>query len=501
MGLGILLQPADGKQAIRLYYSMQILVQDGQAQKFCLGLKGDGGCRFCIKCANAISLKATAEDSGDDDSDHGVCSLTKKSQLRLVDDEEVFQSWDRLATRFTTDSTQAFALREKAAGFTFSPSGLLSSQPLRHHIRPISCYMHDWMHGVCANGTAAIVGFLFLEAMQTDGFQSWSSFCEYLAVWNLPALGKKACPDLASLFDTKRVKAHRKSKKLKMQASELLTVFPILAHYALTVCSSGRDTKPTQALLAMALFLELLTSVVYGCVGAADLDTAAEACLRLCLENGWQGFLVKKFHWLLHYGDALKIHKTIISCFTCERKHKQLLKVGTPIQNLKCYEKSVLEEVVSEQMYKIKQSGCFDFTCHLATRSKLKASQHDLLAKHIPAMFLDAETYTCNTLGIAGGGSLATGDVILLNVQDGVVCGRLRGNFECRHVFCLVQFFQLQSVAKDSSWAMWSDEDDSLIHAVQANSIRCALTWSKGRSGCRTLLPYHTRSMFLSSRT
>ena len=475
---------------------MQILVQDGQAQKFCLGLKGDGGCRFCIKCANAISLKATAEDSGDDDSDHGICALTKKSQLRLVNDEEAFQSWDRLAARFTTDSTKAFALREKAAGFTFSTSGLLSSQPLRQHIRPITCYMHDWMHGVCANGTAAIVGFLFLEAMQKDGFQSWSSFCEYLSFWNVPAVGKKACPDLASLFDTKRVKAHRTSQKLKMQASELLTVFPILAHYALTVCSSGRDTKPTQALLAMALFLELLTSVVCGSVGPADLDTAAEACLRLCLENGWQSFLVKKFHWLLHYGDALKIHKTIISCFTCERKHKQLLKIGTPIQNLKCYEKSVLEEVVSEQMYKIKQSGCFDFTCHLATRSKLKASQHDFLAEHIPAMFLDAETYTCHTLRIAGGGSVATGDVILLNAQDGVICGRLRGNFECKHVFCLVQFFQLQSVAEDSSWAMWSDEDDSLIHAVQANSIRCALTWSKGRSGCRTLLPFHTRSFF-----
>ena len=474
---------------------MQILVQDGQAQKFCLGLKGDGGCRFCIKCANAISLKATAEDSGDDDSDHGICALTKKSQLRLVNDEEAFQSWDRLAARFTTDSTKAFALREKAAGFTFSTSGLLSSQPLRQHIRPITCYMHDWMHGVCANGTAAIVGFLFLEAMQKDGFQSWSSFCEYLSFWNVPAVGKKACPDLASLFDTKRVKAHRTSQKLKMQASELLTVFPILAHYALTVCSSGRDTKPTQALLAMALFLELLTSVVYGSVGPADLDTAAEACLRLCLENGWQSFLVKKFHWLLHYGDALKIHKTIISCFTCERKHKQLLKIGTPIQNLKCYEKSVLEEVASEQMYKIKQNGCFDFTCHLATRSKLKASQHDFLAEHIPAMFLDAETYTCHTLRIAGGG-VATGDVILLNAQDGVICGRLRGNFECKHVFCLVQFFQLQSVAEDSSWAMWSDEDDSLIHAVQANSIRCALTWSKGRSGCRTLLPFHTRSFF-----
>ena len=98
---------------------MQILVQDGQAQKFCLGLKGDGGCRFCIKCANAISLKATAEDSGDDDSDHGICALTKKSQLRLVNDEEAFQSWDRLAARFTTDSTQALLYERKQLGLPF----------------------------------------------------------------------------------------------------------------------------------------------------------------------------------------------------------------------------------------------------------------------------------------------------------------------------------------------------------------------------------------------
>ena len=131
-----------------------------------------------------------------------------------------------------------------------------------------------------------------------------------------------------------------------MQASELLCVYPILAHYASTIGAKAENQLPVQAFLAVTLFMDMLLSIQHECVEAASLDTTAELILKLFKQNGWQAYLVKKFHWLFHYADSMLQHGFLIGTWAMERKHKQLTRIGSPIQNMQAYERSVLEEVV-----------------------------------------------------------------------------------------------------------------------------------------------------------
>ena len=347
------------------------------------------------------------------------------------------------------------------------------------------------MHGVVANGTLNIVGYLFLEAMQKQGLQSWSSFRDYLGFWVLPAASKKTCSDLPSLFDSKRVDACRKACKLKMQASELLCIGPILSQFASTACAGAADQRPCKALVAMVFFLELLTSVVHGCVRGTDLDKAAERALKLVVESDWEAWMVKKFHWMLHYGDSLIEHGCLIPCFAMERKHKQLTKIGTPIQNMKAYEKAVLEEVVSDQLFNLRQPGRFDMSCRLLSQScKATRAMQELLAQHGVTM---GQVSICRTLKLAGGGSVSTGDVVLLKMQSALACGILLANFDNGQPHSIVKFLDFQKTLADA--AEWREAHDNQAHVVSSFGILCAVTYSKSSDVYRTLLPYHARHL------
>lgn len=488
---GDLLQsPNPQDPPLRLYYKFKVLVQDGAAQKYCLSIKGDGGTRFCVKCRNAICLRSSANED-EEGEDTSTAKYTRKSQLQLASDSEVMASWQRMEQRFLSGTPKVFAQWEQATGFSFSEQALLGSTVLRPFLQPVSCYMHDWMHGVVANGTLNIVGYLFLQAMQKQGLQSWSSFRDYLGFWVLPAASKKTCSDLPSLFDSKQVDACQKSSKLKMQASELLCVGPILSHFASTACAGAADQRPCKALVAMVFFLELLTSVVHGCVRGKDLDKAAERALQLVVECEWEAWMVKKFHWMLHYGDSLMEHGCLIPCFAMERKHKQLTKIGTPIQNMKAYEKAVLEEVVSDQLFNLKQPGRFDMSCRLLSQScRASRAMQELLAQHGVAV---AQVSICRTLKLAGGGTVSTGDVVLLKMQSALACGILLANFDNGQPHSIVKFLDLQKTVADA--VEWREAHDNQAHVVSSFGILCAVTYSKSSDVYRTLLPYHARHL------
>lgn len=87
------------------------------------------------------------------------------------------------------------------------------------------------------------------------------------------------------------MEGHKKAQKLKMQASELLCVYPILAHYASTIGAKAENQLPVQAFLAVTLFMDMLLSIQHECVEAASLDATAGLILKLFKQNGWQAYL------------------------------------------------------------------------------------------------------------------------------------------------------------------------------------------------------------------
>ena len=134
------------------------------------------------------------------------------------------------------------------------------------------------------------------------------------------------------LFKEKRVKAHKKAKTLKCQATEAVAVLPVLVAFAMRVVFVAA-TCPIQRIACLVL-LRLL-DVVQLILGAqrpmadpdgyaADLDIAVERFLSLFKKTFPVKFMVTKFHSLLHFGDQLRRWRTLLSCWVHERKHTSL---------------------------------------------------------------------------------------------------------------------------------------------------------------------------------
>ena len=157
-------------------------------------------------------------------------------------------------------------------------------------------------------------------------------------------------------------------------------------------------------------------------------------------------------------------HGFLIGTWAMERKHKQLTRIGSPIQNMQAYERSVLEEVVSAQMHQLRQPGIFDFSCRLMVRGKATGAMRQLLARHLGSL-ASTELYGSRTLMPHAGGSACSDDVVLFKHEAALCCGKLLWSFEAGSIYSIVRFFELAKTLPDS--AIWEDSDhDDRVHVI-----------------------------------
>jgi hypothetical protein len=273
LDMGLLLQGpagcAAGYERKRLRMKLAFMVQDGAAHKQCWSLKGDAGSRFCGLCKNVFSHMEDEEGISD------AGRWLSFSQLDLATSQEVFESWDRMATRALTCTAADFKCWQQATGITYSPEALLADHTLREVLDPCEQYKHDWMHALMSNGVLSLGVFNLLE-----GMGAWSNFGEYVAQWTIPAHRQHAGINVKNLFADKRVQKHRNSCKFNCTASELLTVLPILSHYASRVCRDYMKNEG-QCICKLAWLVELLQSTWFMDVSASDIETSSEEALAV----------------------------------------------------------------------------------------------------------------------------------------------------------------------------------------------------------------------------
>ena len=158
--------------------------------------------------------------------------------------------------------------------------------------------------------------------------------------------------------------------------------------------------KSARAFLACCHFMELLLGTHHNLVNGHMLDEAAENVRRSFQAAGWGQSCIKKFYWLLHYGDSLETHKTLVPCWAMERKHKQATSVATCVANLSHYEHSVFQELLSGQLHRLRmplpQVPCFE-TMRAASKKApmLRTTAH--ARKHVAKQFT-AVTLSCYQL-------------------------------------------------------------------------------------------------------
>ena len=136
-----------------LYFDLGGFVQVGFAMKQTFNIKGGSGDKFFMLCSNirVISLDLSPDTPEEDIPGSHVCKL---ANCILSTDQEVLDAFQVCKEKPTTLPKKQFELWEKACGITFSHHALLLNQTVldSHLLKPISGYIHDWMHTMASQG-------------------------------------------------------------------------------------------------------------------------------------------------------------------------------------------------------------------------------------------------------------------------------------------------------------------------------------------------------------
>ena len=282
---GVALQHPTGR-IHHLFIKLGIFLNDGQAHKVVMGLKGDGACRFCTLCLNAWSSVSSVLD--EDGEPLMVCKMIKDSDRVPATDDDLLGAVDRLAHRFRTNAPH-YKNWEKASGLNHLEHGMLQNQQLRSKgiIKPVTQYVHDPMHTLVANGVMNIVLWLLLTAL-VPFMDIWSILNSYVAHWNFPKHVKMN--NLSDIFNERKARSCKEAKQIKAMASELLSVYAILAFFFQTLLLQGNVQCEAEILAFLALcdVMDMFQAIPLGVISPDMLKAAIEGFLKACKEAVWE---------------------------------------------------------------------------------------------------------------------------------------------------------------------------------------------------------------------
>ena len=137
--LGVQLQDPS-KKLHRLRFRLGAFLADGSAHKYLFSVKGDSGTRCCILCQNVVAHGQEADLAR-------LTSLVCKEQdLILTSDEDFDKSRMRMLQKHEELNKTDFGLWQQASGITYNPDAMIFSPSLARLVKPISQWLHDWMH-------------------------------------------------------------------------------------------------------------------------------------------------------------------------------------------------------------------------------------------------------------------------------------------------------------------------------------------------------------------
>ena len=294
---------------------------------------------------------------------------------------------------------------------------------------------------------------------------------DYCKAWTVPAAYNKVC-DLPSLFTSSKVESYRKAFKVKITASEVLCLYPIVKHYVESMVRQGAGSHATTAFLKLCKMMDLLVATQHGVVTGQQLDKAAEETLHFFKLANWGAFCIKKFHWLLHYGDSLSYHHLLLPVWTMERKHKDVTTIATRVQNLNFFEDTLYTEVLSQQLYNLVAAQKLEFA--LEKNSKAPKQLQGFLKQHLGISGQDI--FANNVLLLSAGNSVSQGDVVLLQGTATWDAAQILVNFSfAGATFILASQCTLVSYDSICGNATWTEDAGIII--VPAKDVLVSLTY------------------------
>ena len=155
---------------------------------------------------------------------------------------------------------------------------------------------------------------------------------------------------LPGVFSAEHVASSGKAEQSKCQASELLSLFNVLAQFT---------ARPFR--LCVTSWHYLLSTAAKGHADTSVLQDSVHVFLKRHADAWRLDSLTPQTLWLLHNWDHLRRHQTLLSCFVLERQHCKRKRYVTDIANQRTPDQGVIGEVTYHALTLIGNPPAFNF--------------------------------------------------------------------------------------------------------------------------------------------
>ena len=471
-------------EPFRFFVSFDMFIQDGGAHKLIWNLRGDGGTKFCLLCKNALALDST---TCIDDKPMLRCDVIHESDLEFATDDDVRGTVFRLNCFKVTDNITKFKIREQALGFTWTEYNLLSDPDLTRYVNPCSQFCHDWMHCLVAAGLFQLVLHLLLESLESDGIRdAYVYFQEFVKLCRWP-IGIHSS-NIHRFFDDNRRTSNRKAGTFKCQASDALSMYPVLAFFVLTQFRKASiAVHACDAFIALCDVIDLFQSAARGVVTPNTMRDRVHIFLQAFVTAFGADSMIPKCHWLLHFANHLQRWGILLSCFVTERKHKMVKRYANECDNTGKFEHSVMAEVVCHHLAKLSDPNLYNFETGLIEPHPAPRALSDMLMTEF-SVGRDTIT-TATTSRISKFAVCSKKDIVLYTTDDGFGAGEVWAHVAISGVnMSIISEWRCIDRSVSTMSATWEVLQNPIY--VATDEILAACTWAAVSDNVvRTFIP------------
>ena len=348
---GLLVHTHDGPALV--FAEINTKIGDEAALRSCFNTKGAAGSLCCMLCRN---ITAHGSELATHDKSRFFVASTCTDTTRFVpqSDQTVADAVAMIRANVGVGTKASFQKMQQALGINYAPLGVLFSHRLIGKISMVGSVMFDWMHVYMSSGIFGLEVGLLLGKLAQAGISN-DFIHKQVQAYTWPRRLSSRGATGKSTFQKRTGSA---SSELKCTASEGLSIFRVFRSILWTTILQQADSDLIEAIrcfFALCQVIELLLAIPRG--GVDHNILRHHICLHLNMflavytAENW----IPKCHYAFHLPDHLQSKGILLSCWTHERKHKQIKKFANELDNTSLkFEQNIMVHQLFSQLESLK---------------------------------------------------------------------------------------------------------------------------------------------------
>ena len=346
-----------GGRFVVIWARLGTLLSDGDGLRIALQWAGQGGVKPCFRHYNVLR-----KNSGRAEFDEGYVEIAchDATKFKAWPEAELHATMDMLVearAKWLSGDIPKVRLEtlQTAFGFRPTPEGLLCCASLRPVVSFTSVMRYDWVHTLLSDGVLTTEAWRLIEQSEREHLGGQANLMEFLKQeWRIPKHRQHQGRLLNRIFDAHSARANEEAGKLKCSASELITLYGMLRHWAETrlPLDDERIKKHAHVCFMACVAVDVIMLAKRGDMSPADAGATLRVALSAHLEahKALHGtdHVRPKHHWTFDLCEQLEQDKRVHDTFIIERLHLRVRAVAEHCKNLAHYETSVLSGVVND---------------------------------------------------------------------------------------------------------------------------------------------------------